>query len=48
MFGQVYRGRYRRPVVSPSKDPTLCDETVAIKILKYDAAGREAESQLYR
>ncbi len=46
-FGQVYRGRYRRPGAS-SKDPPLCDETVAIKILKNDAAGREAERQLYR
>ena len=46
MFGQVYRGRYHLPGTS-SKDPPLCDEKVAIKILKYDAAGREAERQLY-
>ena len=46
-FGQVYRGRYRLPGAS-SKDTPLCDETVAIKILKYCAAGREAERQLYR
>ena len=46
-FGQVYRGRYRRPGAS-STDPPLCDETVAIKILKNDSAGREAERQLYR
>jgi len=46
-FGQIYRSRYRLPGAS-SKDPPLCDETVAIKILKYYAAGREAERQLYR
>ena len=47
-FGQVYRGRYRRPGAS-STDPPLCDETVAVKVLKTNnAIGREAERELFR
>jgi len=41
-FGQVYRGRYRRPGES-STDPPLCDETVAVKILKSATASAERE-----
>jgi len=46
-FGQVYRGRYRRPGES-SSDPPLCDEAVAVKVLKSSTAGREAERELFR
>jgi len=47
-FGQVYRGRYRRPGAS-SSDPPICDETVAVKVPKSNKEmGRETESELYR
>lgn len=47
-FGKVYRGRYRRPGAS-SSDPPVCDETVAVKVLKASSsAGQGAERDLFR
>lgn len=44
-FGKVYRGHYRRP--GPFNSLPLCDETVAVKVLKANA-GREAEQEVFR
>ena len=47
-FGKVYRGRFRRPGPS-SSDAPVCDELVAVKVLKTscNAGGTNAERDLF-